>query len=90
MGPAPARRERARFATPSLTRSRRETLYPRGPIVSRRTMNWRFVGGTLLIVHGLAPPDANEWREFIIEAMGAGPEMRQVLVFADVALSPLQ
>jgi len=58
--------------------------------VSRRTMNWKFVDSTLLLVHGLTPPDAKEWDEFVLECTGAGPTMRQVLVFADVELSPLQ
>ena len=58
--------------------------------MSRRTMNWKFVESTLLVVHGLTLPDAKEWDEFILESTGAGPKMRQVLVFADVELSPVQ
>ncbi|MGH7440486.1 MAG: hypothetical protein ACRENE_32760 [Polyangiaceae bacterium] len=58
--------------------------------MSRQSMNWRFVDGTLLIVHGLIAPLPTEWDEFIAEAMAAGPRMQQVLVFSDVGLSPLQ
>ncbi len=56
----------------------------------RRTMNWTFVDDTLLCVHGLSPPDPKEWAAFIAESLSGSTKMRQVLVFADVGLSPVQ
>ncbi len=56
----------------------------------RRTMNWTFVDDTLLCVHGLSSPDPKEWAAFIAESLSEGARMGQVLVFADVGLSPLQ
>src|SRR5262249_14070396 len=76
-----------------LTRRHRSgvlALRQRGRSMAGRTMNWTSVEGTLLIVHGLVPPEPKEWDEFISESMTAGDKMRQVLVFADISLSPVQ
>jgi hypothetical protein len=53
-----------------------------------RTLKWRRVGGTVLIVHARVLPDETEWNAFIADSMSAPVE--NGLVFCEVSLNPAQ
>jgi hypothetical protein len=52
-----------------------------------RTMRWKNVGGTLLVVHARLQPDAAEWAAFIEYVADAETRVSRCLVFADIALT---
>ena len=55
-----------------------------------RTLRWKEIHGTLLIVHAPALPDTDEWAALMRAGLELGKGMRRCLVLADVMLSPRQ
>jgi hypothetical protein len=55
-----------------------------------RTLRWKELHGTLLIVHAPTLPDADEWAALMRAGLELGPGMRRCLVLADIMLSPRQ
>lgn len=52
-----------------------------------RTLGWKEVHGTLLIVHAQVDPDAEDWAGLMRAGAEMGSRMRRCLVISDVTLS---
>jgi hypothetical protein len=55
-----------------------------------RTLSWKLLGGTLLIVHANASPSEQEWEALTRAGTEWGTRIRRALVFGDVPLTVKQ
>ena len=55
-----------------------------------RTIQWKNIGGTMLIVHGKVQPGGGEWADLMRDTRAMGRALERTLVFADVTLTAEQ
>ncbi|HKU40387.1 MAG TPA: hypothetical protein VJR89_19635 [Polyangiales bacterium] len=51
------------------------------------TIRWKYVAGTLLVVHAKTQPSESDWAAMMLDSYAVARPLERILVFADVSLS---